>query len=453
MFLHWEVIFAFASFSVWFITLPVTGPLSLLLSLGPLDDSEKSLTMTSLLMMQAPVGIQQVKRRPWPQQPRCLGNISFWRCGSPGSPACLCLTNDGDNESEGATRNGQDSLGTSLLATCLVSLCWFSTFEALAGCLNWARAANTRTLSIARLEDRWRECFQTILLSLISAAGAPPEELQVTSAKQGSGISQNRQGLETFSLCSDWSGNLERIRFLSTHDASGCAWGGRGGRGGRVSEPFVLIVLLVLTYSMHRKVRLPRPFCLRLYWDAQADLCMTSSDLALKYILFHLYLCITWRRNRNNAYWGPRPLSCPGLWEAGIVITIIQKRKQRFRGWKHSKASQQVSQSQDLHPGLSGSKPSRHPASLGKAMIDTACWYQSVSWNQLCLKRQKQQGPNSAHFTVALRNLRTGRLAGVYWIRSQMCQILIGLYSSWPQELEKITSTSWEDFLLWEWSK
>lgn len=427
MFFRWEVIFAFASFSVWFITLPVTGPLALLLSLGPLDDSEKSLTVTSLLLMQAPVGIQQVKRRSWPQQPRCLGNISFWRCGSPGSPACLCLTNDGDNESEGATRNGRDSLGTSLLATCLVSLCWFSTFEALAGCVNWARAVNTQILSIARLEDRWRECFQTILPSLISAAGAPPEELQVTS-------SQAR--LRYFSEPTG-AGNLFTLLRLVWESWKNpfsfdpwCFWVCVGGRGGRVSEPFVLIVLLVLTYSMHRKVHIPRPFCLRLYWDAQADLCMTSSDLALKYMLFHLYLCITWRRNRNNAYWGPRPLSCPGLWEAGIVITIIQKRKQRFRGWKHSKASQQVSQSQDLHPGLSGSKPSRHPASLGKAMIDTACWYQSASWNQLCLKRQKQQGPNSAHFTVALWNLRTGRLAGVYWIRSQMRQILIGLYSS-----------------------
>ena len=62
--------------------------------------------------------------------------------------------------------------------------------------------------------------------------------------------------------------------------------GGGGGRGGRFSEPFVLIVLLVLTYSVRRKVRIPRPFCLRLHWDAQAALCMTSSDLALKVYAF-----------------------------------------------------------------------------------------------------------------------------------------------------------------------
>lgn len=49
-----------------------------------------------------------------------------------------------------------------------------------------------------------------------------------------------------------------------------------------MSKPFVSIVLLILTYSTHRKVRIPRPFCLRLCWDTQAALCMTSCDPALK---------------------------------------------------------------------------------------------------------------------------------------------------------------------------
>ena len=141
-----KVNFAFASFSVWYITPPITGPLSLSISLGPLNISEKRLMMTPLLTMRVPMGIQQVKRRSWLQQPHCLGSISLWRCGSPSSPACLCLTNDGDNESEGAARNGQDSLGTSLITTCLVSLCGFSAFEGLAGCVNWAWAANTQIL-------------------------------------------------------------------------------------------------------------------------------------------------------------------------------------------------------------------------------------------------------------------------------------------------------------------
>lgn len=118
------------------------------------------------------------------------------------------------------------------------------------------------------------------MLPLISAAREPPEELQVTPAQRGSGISQNRQGLETFSLCSGWSGNLERIRFLLTHDAE-CARGS-GGTGEKLSKPFVSIVLLTLTYSTHRDVHIPRPFCLRLCWDTQAALCMTSSDPALK---------------------------------------------------------------------------------------------------------------------------------------------------------------------------
>lgn len=84
------------------------------------------------------------------------------------------------------------------------------------------------------------------MLSLISAYRELPEELQVTSALRGSGISQYRQGLETFSLCTDQSGNLESIHFLSTYRASGgvCVVG--WGWGGRFSEMFVLIVLLVL---------------------------------------------------------------------------------------------------------------------------------------------------------------------------------------------------------------
>ena len=96
-----------------------------------------------------------------------------------------------------------------------------------------------KSWSKARLEDRWREGFQTILLPLISAAQELPEELQVTPALRGSGISQNRQGLETFSLCSDWSGNLERIRFFSTHDAE-CARGSGGGVGNCLSHSFPL---------------------------------------------------------------------------------------------------------------------------------------------------------------------------------------------------------------------
>lgn len=138
MFLPLKVNFAFSSFLVQFVTPPKTGPSFLLLSLGPLDVSEQSLTMTCLLRMWVPVGIQQVKRRSWKQQHGRLVNISFWRFGSPGLPACLCLTNDEDNESEGAERNSQGSLGTSLITTCLVSLCLFPAFEGLAGCEAWA---------------------------------------------------------------------------------------------------------------------------------------------------------------------------------------------------------------------------------------------------------------------------------------------------------------------------
>lgn len=57
---------------------------------------------------------------------------------------------------------------------------------------------------------------------------------------------------------------------------------GWGGRSGRFSETFVLIVLLVLIHARHRKVLIPGSFCLRLCWDAQADVHTTSSDLALQ---------------------------------------------------------------------------------------------------------------------------------------------------------------------------
>ena len=62
-------------------------------------------------------------------------------------------------------------------------------------------------------------------------------------------------------------------------------------------------------------------------------------------------------------------------------------------------------------------------------------------------KRQKRQDL-SVHFTVDLWNPRTGRLAGMCWIRSQMGQFLTGLYDSWPQEPKNIPSPFWANFSL-----
>lgn len=181
-----------------------------------------------------------------------------------------------------------------------------------------------RSWSKARLEDRWRECFQTILLSLISAYREPPEELQVTSALRGSGISQYRQGLETFSLCTDQSGNLESIHFLSTYHASGCVCGGFGGGVEDSLRCLFSLFFWFWYYSVHRKVPIPRSFCLRLFWKTAGYLCMTFSDHTLKVSAFPSYLCILWGRNYKNADCGPRPFFIrPRLCETRIFITVL----------------------------------------------------------------------------------------------------------------------------------
>ena len=189
--------------------------------------------------MRIPMGIQQV-RRSWPQQPHCLGSIFLWRCGSPSSPAYLCVTNDGDNESEGVAR-----MARAVWARLSSPPDWWACVDSLP-LKGWPAVwtgpglRTPKSWSKARLEDRWREGFQTILLPLISAAWEPPEELQVTPSPARLRYFSEPTGAGSLSLCSDWSGNLERIRFLSTHDASECACGSGGGVENYLSHSFSL---------------------------------------------------------------------------------------------------------------------------------------------------------------------------------------------------------------------
>lgn len=194
------------------------GPSSFFFSLGPLDVSEASLTTAPLLTTWVPEGIQQVQGGHGSSSTCRLVNISFWRCGSRGSLACLCLTNHEDNGSEGAGQDNQESGHVSdhhLFGELVIPHLWKagSLHELVLG------PQPPKSWSKAKLSDRWRECFETTLLSLISADRKPPSppqgawsDLSLAKLRYFSEVA----GLETFSLCTDWSGNLERISFLLT---------------------------------------------------------------------------------------------------------------------------------------------------------------------------------------------------------------------------------------------
>lgn len=140
MFLPYKVNFAFASFSVWFITLPLTGPSSLALPLGHwMSGKSKD---DSSFDDGSPRGVSGRYKGGQDSSRSLTVQAVFPFEGVGARLTCLpCLTNDGDNESEGRVQTGQDTPGTSLITTCLVSLCWFLAFEGLAGCVigAWAR--------------------------------------------------------------------------------------------------------------------------------------------------------------------------------------------------------------------------------------------------------------------------------------------------------------------------
>lgn len=304
------------------------------------------------------------------------------------------------------------------------------------------------------LEDRWRDCFQTILLSLISADREPPEELQVTSALRGSGIFQNRQRLETFSLCTDRSRNLERIRFLSAHDASGCACGGL-----RVGWKILWDVRFHCSFgsgvfhaqeSPHSSVLLPET----LLGGHRLPCAWPFLIILWKFMLLHLYLCILWGRNHNSAYCRTRPLLYPGLFKTGI-ITILQKRKLKFTEARNIQGPTVVSHSQDSHSGLSGSQLPHHAASLEKGVVDMGCVGTKQPPEISFTLKYRSYKAQIAHFSQWLSEI-SGLTAWRERTRSQIHQILVRPYYTQSTGLCKVKRVpeshlnflSW--FLIWE---